>query len=250
MTAVEVAVVLAAVAVGATVKSVTGMGLPIIAIPVIALVTSTETAVVLIAVPNVVQNVALVTRNTRHRHETVALGRLVATGIVGAMVGSLLLGVVAEEVALSVLLVVLVFYVITSLRRPDLHVSRDAAHRWAPAIGALGGLFQGGIGISGPIVGTWHHALGITRGAFVLSVSTIFLITGATQVGVLASTGKLEGHVGVVLAVTVLVLATVPLGQWLRDRLSGRGFDRAVIGMLAASTVGVSIDLARSLAGS
>ena len=249
MSAGELIIVLTAVAIGATVKSVTGMGLPIIAIPIIALVTSTETAVVVIAIPNAVQNVALVTRNAEHRHETVALGRLVVTGIAGAVVGSLLLGVIAEEIALGALVVVLVFYLITSIRRPDLHVSPRTARRWAPTVGAFGGLFQGGIGISGPIIGTWHHALGLTRGAFVLSVSTIFLITGATQVTVLATTGKLDDHLGAAAAVTVLVLATVPLGQWLRERLSGPGFDRAVLVMLAASTVGLTIDLARSLAG-
>ncbi len=59
VTGVEIAIALVAVLVGALTKSVTGMGFPLVAIPVISLFVSVEDAVVVIALPNVVMNLVL-----------------------------------------------------------------------------------------------------------------------------------------------------------------------------------------------
>ena len=70
MTGPELLVVLCAVVVGAVLKSVTGMGLPIIGIPIISLVVGVEDAVVVIALPNLVLNAALMFRERSHLTET------------------------------------------------------------------------------------------------------------------------------------------------------------------------------------
>lgn len=245
MTTLQVAVIVAAVLLGATIKSIAGLGLPIIAIPLISLVAPPELAIAVVALPNAVQNASLVVSTRRHRVETIGLGRFVLVGVLGAGAGALMLGVFSEQLLLATLLVVVGMYLATSIVSPHLGLDRRTALRWAPAAGFVGGFFQGSTGISGPIVGTWHHALDLTRGAFVLSVAASFLLSGTTQVIVLLATGLLDGRLLISGALSLLVLATVPLGHRLRERMSGVGFDRAVIALLSVSALALAVDLVR-----
>lgn len=243
MSGAEVAVVIVAVLVGATAKSVTGMGLPLIAIPIISVVTSPTTAIAVLALPNAAQNLVLLLRHLDQRRETVGLGRFVGAGVVGAVLGTVSLGVVPERFTLSALFVVVAFYLVTAIRMPELHIPRGGAVRWSPAVGLVAGLFQGAFGISGPVVGTWHHALRLSREAFVFSVTVIFAMTGTTQFVVLLAGGKMSGRFTVSLLLAVMVVATVPIGARLRSRLSGRAFDQVVLGLLGLSLVALAIDL-------
>jgi uncharacterized membrane protein YfcA len=48
----EIAVALAAILLGSAIKSISGMGLPLVSIPIISFVTDLETAVAAVAIPN------------------------------------------------------------------------------------------------------------------------------------------------------------------------------------------------------
>ena len=97
---------------------------------------------------------------------------------------------------------------------------------------------QGAVGISGPIVASWMHAYRLPRDAYVFSVTVSFLLSGTTQIVVLAASGRLWGEPLVLgLAATIPILATVPLGARVRERLAGPTFDRIVLVMLSTSAV-------------
>lgn len=248
MTGAEIAVVVAAVIAGATIKSITGLGLPLIAIPIITVVTGPETAIVVVALPNTVQNLFLVVAHRRAFPETISLGRFAGSGIVGAVIGSVALGIVPDAVITVVLVVIVSAYLVSTVfagalgdsrRRP----TRPMAERWTPVAGLASGIFQGAAGISGPIVGAWHHALGLGRDAFVLSVSTVFLVTGSTQIIVFARTGLFEDRLTLSILLSAVVIASIPLGRALGRRVGGRGFDRAVLGLLAISVLALVVEL-------
>lgn len=248
MSSTDLVIVVAAVLLGATIKSVTGMGLPIIAIPIISVVTDPELAVAVLAIPNTAQNLVMAYRHRQHVGDTVGLGRMVVAGIAGAALGAAALGVVPSEAVVAVLVVLVAAYLANAVRAPHVGLAPATARRWAPVAGFVSGVFQGGAGISGPIVGTWHHALRLPRGAFVVSVSTVFGVAGITQTAVFASTGLLDGRLGASILLTLVVLATIPVGRRLSERVSGPGFDRAVLGLLALSLVALTVDLITSLA--
>ncbi len=239
----ELAVIVIAIAVGAIVKSVTGMGLPIIAVPIMSVFIGAETAVAAIALPNLAQNIALVVRHRSSIVQAHYLARFALSGIIGAVIGTLTLGVVPESVTLAVLLAALTGYIVTSIRQPDLQLADDTARRWSSPVGAVAGLFQGAIGISGPIVGTWHHGLRLSRDAFVASVSAVFTISGASQVVVLATRNKFDGLLTVALILAVFVLATIPLGHRLANRLSAERFQHAILGLLSLSALSIAYRL-------
>ena len=242
MSGVEIAVALVAVLVGALTKSVTGMGFPLVAIPVISLFVSVEDAVVVIALPNVAMNLVLFLGVRSSWGETRDLPVLSISGIVGAVAGTFALVRVPEELLVLVLAVVVLVYVASSLGSRQPTVAPATARRWAAPVGAIAGVMQGAVGISGPIVSSWIHAYRLPRDAFVLSVTLMFLLSGTTQFVVLAAEGAITGtRLALTLATVPLVLATVPVGTWVRRRLPEGGFDRVVLGVLALSAVALVV---------
>jgi len=235
------AIILVAVVIGSITKAVTGMGLPLIVVPVAALFVDIEDAVVVIALPNLLANFVLANRERSHLGDTRNLATLAVTGVVGAVVGTLLFVKIADQPLVIALIVAIVVYVAMFFLKPDLHTTPAQSRRWSPLVGLVAGTFQGAIGISGPIVGSWVHSLRLSRGAHIVSVTSLFMITGATQFSILLATGSLGGRVTATLLACIPVLATIPLGTRLRDRFTGRGFDLAIIAMLAASAVALCV---------
>ena len=241
MSGTELTVVLLAVVIGATVKAVTGMGLPIIAIPIAALFVDLDDAVVTLAFPNLLANGVLAYRERSHAADTRDLPTLAIVGVVGAAIGAIAFVALPETPLVVILIVAIICYVVAFFAKPDLRVSEDRSRRWAPLVGGVAGAFQGAIGISGPIVGSWIHSYRLDRGAHIFSVTSLFLVTGLTQFVIFAVTGELAGRVGASLLACIPVLASIPLGTWLRNRVSTRGFDLAIVAMLVVSVGALAV---------
>jgi uncharacterized protein len=231
----ELAIVLVAVIIGAVAKAVTGMGLPLIAIPIASLFIDVNDAIVVIAIPNVMANAVLAGRERRSWPDTRDLPILALAGVVGAIAGTLLLVNVPEGPLVIAIIVAIVGYVVLFFAHPELRVGPRRSKRLAPLVGGVAGLFQGAVGISGPIVGSWIHSYRLGRGAHILSVTSLFFITGLTQLIVLVGSGELSGRVTASLLACIPVLLSIPIGTRLRNSVSIRGFDLAIVGMLAVS---------------
>ena len=238
MSTTELIVVGVASAVAMLAKSATGLGYPLVAIPMVAAVTGIETAVVAVTLPNAAANM-LVGWRTRHaRSETRDVIRLSVTSAAGAVAGTFVLVSLPERPLLLVLAVSVLMFVVRSLWFSDIALSPEAGRRAAPAVGLSAGIMQGAVGVSGPIIGAWLFAYRLPREAYILSLSVLFLITGVAQITTLASIGAFNSSRLIAAAVGFgPVLAVLPAGEYLRERLSGSQFDRAVLILLAASGV-------------
>lgn len=239
----EVAVIGVAVLVGSIVKSVTGMGLPIIALPIISAFVGPETGIAVLAIPAVAQNIGIVLRHREARRRTRGLAVFCLSGSIGVILGTLTIGAVPEDVTLGALALIIIVWLAQRVRNPELQVAAHRVDRLTPVAGFVAGAFQGGSGVSGPVVAAWHLALRIDREAFVFSIATAFGLIGVVQTATLANRGMLDGRLGVSALITVIVLATVPLGGWLRARLSGPTFDRMVIALVTVSCAGLVIEI-------
>ena len=237
----EVVAILAAFVAGSLLKSVSGIGLPLITIPVISFISGIEDAVALTALPNLVQNAALVGSERRHWHQTRDLPVLGIAGFGGAVAGTLLLVSLPEEPLIAALIAVVLLYVILYLAAPSFSVGPRWSRWLAPLVGGSAGVMQGAVGISGPIVSSWIHAYRLSPGANVLSVATLFLFAGAAQLPTLAISGEMAGLWTLTLVACVPALATVPLGARVRGRLSAEFFEKLVVAVIAASVVGLAI---------
>jgi uncharacterized membrane protein YfcA len=138
------------------------------------------------------------------------------------------------------LLLVSVFgYVVAFFTQPEVAVSPTQSKRLAPGVGLAGGFFQGAIGISAPVLGSWIHSYRLDRGAHVLSLTLLFLISGTTQFVVLVAGGELSGYWVASMLCCLPALATVPFGSRMRSRLSTRLFDYLVISAITVAGVGL-----------
>ena len=224
-------------------KSVTGLGYPLLAVPLIALAIGVEDAVVVVAVPNLAANVYLCWESRDARGGTRDLGRLIGFGMAGAVVGTLLLVRVPEEWLLIGLALTIGVFILNFLRRPELQMDRSVARRWSPVAGATAGLMQGAVGVSGPVVATWLHGYRLPVRAYIHSVTIIFGTTGAVQLAILLAQGQMtvDRAVGAGVA-SVAVAVCLPLGIRLRGRLAGPTFDWVLLAVLCASAVSLVID--------
>jgi uncharacterized membrane protein YfcA len=241
MSGTELVIVLVAVVIGAIAKAITGMGLPLIAIPIASLFIDVNDAIVVIAFPNVLANAVLAARERRSWPDTRDLPTLALAGVVGAVAGTLLLVNIPEQPLVIAIIVAIVGYVVLFFAHPELRVGPRRSKRLAPAVGGVAGLFQGAVGISGPIVGSWIHSYRLARGAHILSVTSLFFITGLTQLIVLIASGELSGRVTATLLACIPVLLSIPIGTRLRNSVSVRGFDLAIVGMLAVSALALTL---------
>jgi uncharacterized membrane protein YfcA len=241
VTTTEVVIVALAILTGSLVKSVTGMGMPIIAVPIMALFVSVEDAVVVIAAPAVALNAWLCWRERAYRHETRDLDRLALFGIIGSVLGAFLLAALPERVVMAALAIVVATYVVRSLTAPEIKVGSAASARWSPVVGFGAGVSLGSTGISGPIVATWIHAYRLAPGAYIFAVTLMFAITGLAQLAVFVADGRLF-DLGAQAAIAFIpAFAMVPFGAALRKRMSGEAFDRAVLAVLSVSAVALGV---------
>ena len=236
--------IVVASAVGAGVKGVTGMGYPLLAVPLISLVGGVDDAVVAVAAPNLAANIYLCWHARAGRVEARDLARLVGVGVVGAVVGTVALVRLPDEPLLVTLALMICWFVIQFLRHPELHMPPATATRWSPLAGTVAGLMQGAIGVSGPVVAAWMHPYRLPRDAYVYSITLIFGVTGAVQLTVLLGQGQMTGYrPWATLAAAVPAAVALPVGVRLRQRLAGPTFDRVVLAVLMASAVSLLIQV-------
>ena len=238
MSTAELIVVGVASALAMLAKSATGLGYPLIAIPILAPLIGIETAVAAITLPNAAANM-LVGWRTRHaRSESRDVFVLSATSAAGAVAGTFVLVSAPERPLLIVLAAAVLLFVVRSLWLGDLTVPAEAARRASPAVGLVSGVMQGAVGVSGPIIGSWLYAYRLPRDAYIFSLSVLFLIAGLAQISSLAAIGAYDSDRLIAAAVGFgPVVAMLPVGERLRARLSGSQFDRVVLGLLAAAGV-------------
>lgn len=240
---VTLVVVAVAMALGSLAKAATGLGLPIIAISVMAPFVGVENAVLVMAVPTFVTNGWLL---WEHRDRWPAVGYLrtfVALGALGTVAGTILLTRVDGDL-LSVLLGGMVTaYLALRLRRPEFRLSRRLASLTAPLVGLTGGMLQGATGVSGPVITTYIHCLGLPREAFIVTLTAIFQAFALMQIATFAAVGLYDASsLGLTMLSLVPVLAAFPLGLRLGRRMSRQWFERLVLALLAASAGKLLVD--------
>lgn len=239
-----IAMIVLASALGAGVKGVTGMGYPLLAVPLISLVGGVDVAVVAVSAPNLAANIYLCWQARAGRSEARDLGRLVGFGVAGAAVGTVALVNMPDNPLLVVLAVTIVGFVIQFVRHPEMHIPPATARRWSPLAGTVTGLLQGTIGVSGPVVAAWVHPYRLPRDTYVYTITLLFGVTGAVQLVVLLGQGEMTAiRAWASLAAAAPAAIALPLGVRLRQRLAGPAFDRVVLAVLGASALSLLVEV-------
>lgn len=225
-------------ALGGILKGATGAGMPVIVVPLIGVFYDVQTAVILLVIPNFVTNILQVYRYRMHELTRSFTLRFVLSGMFGAVVGTLFL-VTLPQAALSILMSLIIFiYIGLRLGRPNFHLARDVAQRFAWLAGGTGGILQGALGISAPVAVTFLNAIKLPRPNFIFTASAFFAAMCIPQFILQLSYGLLTLQTTMIGFLAVIpLLAALPVGEWIGRRMSAKAFDRAILLLLATLAV-------------
>ena len=228
-----VAVVFAA----ACVNGVAGFGFALVMVASLAVVIEPRPAVVLLSLITPAVQTFQLRYHWQFRSVAGRLVPMLVASSIGTIVGSNLLVILPGYVLAIALGLFTVWYVIGSLRKTPMLVTPTTERRIAPAVGALAGVSNGTLGASGPILGSYLLAIGLTGRHFVFAISLTFMVMSLIRLGTLGMLGAYTLEV-VVLGIALALPAWLGqrLGFWLQRRLSAQAFQRVIlIGLLAAS---------------
>lgn len=228
------ALALLGIAIGGVLKGATGMGGPIIAVPMLAVVFDVQTAVAIYAVPNFVTNLwqAWAYRAARLPG---SFGLVFAgAGLAGAGLGTLMLVGLPPNALLIMIGVVVLGYVTLRVLHPGWSLDHRLARRIAVPAGISAGVLQGAVGLSAPLSVTFLNAMRLERGAFIATISGFFVAMSLSQLPMLTAFGLMTGErVLYGFGALAIILLCMPVGAALAKRISRETFDRVVLAILA-----------------
>ena len=237
-TAPVLAAVAGAFVLGGLVKGLLGVGLPLVIVPLLALVIPSPKAIALMGIPIVLSNVW---QAADSGHVVYALRRfatlLVALAITTAITARLALGLPVATLNAMVAFALLLAVALMAWH-PRLDVDARAEPWWGAAVGALSGLMGGVSSLMGPVLITYLVALRLPRETFIGSISVIYLVGVLPLMAAMASLDLL-GVPEVVLSTLALVplFAGMAIGKRLRSRVSEPAFRRLLLAFLTAVAV-------------
>lgn len=236
MGALDLVILVLGLAVAGAAKGISGMGLPLIATPILAGVFGPRMAVTIVTIPIFVANTLLVIQGFRSRELLRGIIPLLAASVVGTAIGTLLLAQLDQRTfAILIATMVLIF-----LARGDRLLGDDPAALRARILGPMvcfaGGVLQGTTSIASPLVGSYFHAQRLRPAEFVFVLASIFELNSIVQLIGYSLQGLYTPEV-----VTLGLLGLVPtllammLGIWARGRLDPLLFRRLIVALLVLS---------------
>ncbi len=219
-------------------KGMSGMGLPLIATPILAGVFGPKVAVTVVTIPIFMSNSLLLTQGFRSRGLLRGVIPFIVASMIGTAIGTLLLAKLDERTfAILITAMVVVF-----LARGDRLLGEDPTALRARIIGPfvcfVGGILQGTTSIASPLVGSYFHAQRLRPADFVFILASIFELNSLVQFVGYSVQGLYTPEVlaiGVVAIVPTLLFLAV--GIYLRGRLDATWFRRLIIALLVISVV-------------
>ena len=229
-----------AFAMGGILKGATGVGAPLIAVPVMTSFVDIRFAVAVFVVPNLVTNMIQSIIYRRALNNRLFLLILCLSAGVGAYAGSLML-YQASGGALKIMMASLVlFYVGFRLCKPKWQLSMLMAHKINMPMGLLAGFLQGAFGISAPATLTFLNAIKFERTEFIIIVSVFFMTMSLIQLPTLMYLGLLRAeHLILGLLSVIPLIGFMPIGAFILRYATPNIFDKVIMVIL----VGVSISL-------
>jgi hypothetical protein len=232
----ELLILFVGLAVAGLAKGLAGMGLPLIATPILAGVFGPRLAVAIVTIPILMSNSLLLIQGFRKRDLLRGIVPLFVASIIGTAIGTLLLASLDQRTfAILMTIIVVVF-----LARGERLLGDDPAALRARVLGPLicfvGGVLQGTTSIASPLVGSYFHSRRLSAADFVFTLAAIFEVNAIVQVIGYSAQGLFTPEV-VALGLLGLVptLLALAVGIALRGRLDPRRFRQFIVVLIVVS---------------
>ncbi len=224
----------------AFVKGATGLGFPLIATPMIALLLDIRTAVTVLILPNLFMDSAQVVRDGLPYEIFRRFKALIVPTIIGVFLGTLVLVKLPLWILNACLGVMVLVFVISSVLKFEFTVSPRSEKVLSPICGFVSGFLNGMTNAAGPTLAIYLYSLKLEKRNFVKSIATIFVTTKLSQL-VAISTWNLFSWYTIKLSLLVLLFALAGFyaGIKAQDRVNQQTFNRGLMTLL--SLVGATL---------
>ena len=232
---------------GGFAKGLTGVGLPILAVPVLASFTSVEEAVVLMVLPGFAANGWLVATHRKWAILRQHKGFLLF-GLVGGVLGTWLLSILDDHWLKLILVIWLGVYLLQYFFKRSYDRYFSGAGGFGSVLGMAAGTIQGATGISAPIVAPYFHASGLVRETYAFATGFTFLIFSVSQIVAMFELDLFTPERLVIgLIVVVPTLLFTQLGIYWSRSISEKTFHNILISLFIAMELKLIIDIVRSI---
>jgi len=209
------------------VKGVIGMGLPTVAMGLLALALPPAEAAAILVVPSLVTNVWQLMAGPRFAALARRLWPMMAAVLLGTTAGA---GVLAGNVAGLAKIglgIALIAYAVVGLAGIRLSVAARHEAWFGPLIGAITGLVTGATGVFVIPAVPYLQAIGLEKDELIQALGLSFTVsTVALALGLLRVDAWQMGSVWISLLALVPALIGMQAGQWLRQRIAAATFRR------------------------
>lgn len=212
------------------VKGVIGVGMPVVAFPMLSMLVDVQTAVMLLSMPLVLSNIPQALEGGFVGQTLWSLAPVLVGMLPGLWIGvTVLLHVdpAAAKIAagLSVILVAALH-----LLAPKLHIKQRMIGPVGLGAGFCGGLLGGIAALSGPLVFIFLLAKGLSGKAFTKEASMFLVVSSAMLASALTASQKFDGRDVVISTLaTAPVVAGMLVGQKVRDAVPADAFKTLVV---------------------
>ncbi|MFQ5539954.1 MAG: sulfite exporter TauE/SafE family protein, partial [Candidatus Binatia bacterium] len=226
----------------AYVKGTTGMGFPLIATPVVALLLDIRTAVTILLIPNIVMDATQILRRNFPTKVFRRFAWMLWPNVIGVFLGTKTLVTLPIWILNLTLGIVVIAFVASNLFRFDSQVTPRLEGILSPVVGFIGGFIMGMTNAGGPAFAIYLYSLRLPKTDFIKSISTIFIVNKVSQL-IAVSTWDLltPSALRLSLVVTLYILLGFYLGLKSQDRVNQKTFNRVLLSLLFVFGVALMI---------
>ena len=223
---------------GGVVKGATGVGLPLVLVPLSAQFFPVPVAVALLTVPMIATNIS---QAMEGGHTAAAIRQLLP--ILGFVIVGLLIGVhmllhIDRRLLSLILGISFLALALLLAAMPRVRIA-DRTARWAgPTVGLAAGVLGGMSAMFGPPMIAYLVGRGTDPDSFVKQMAIFAFTASLTMLLALGGSGSMTwSDVGISAVGILPIQAGMPLGRWLRRRTKPQWFRIAVLVVLALGGV-------------
>lgn len=210
------------IALAGFVQGALGLGFPIVATPLIALVSDMRTAVILVLLPCLAAVAANVAKSGSFRQALAEFWMMPIYMLIGAAIGTRLF-ILAPQFPYSLVLaaMILLYLNLERLGRADWTLLKRHRRVFAALFGFAAGMSEGTANVAAPPLLIYYLALGLTPAMLVQALNICFFVGKSTQFATLATVGNVAGSQWIAtLPLVAAATVTVLYGMRVRTRLN------------------------------
>jgi uncharacterized membrane protein YfcA len=231
-----IALVAVTLLIAGLVKGVIGVGMPVVAFPLLSMLVDVQTAVMLLSVPLVLSNIPQALEGGLVAQTLWRLAPVLIGMAPGVWIGVAVLLNVDPAAAKIVAGAGVMLVAALTLLAPKLQITQRLAGPIGLGAGFCGGLLGGIAALSGPLVFIFLLAKGLRGRAFTKEASLFLVVSSVLLASALTSSHRFAWR-----DVLISTLATAPvvagtlIGQKLRDAVPADAFKKLVVLMVLLS---------------